>query len=111
MRQVVPVIFAMSLVTFPFGLSSAHPSDSNTRGDAAPLRPYAKPPGSLLTRQEAIRIGLAQHPLIERSRSASMVAKALSQQTQGELYPWLKASIAENRGVAPHRDGRRQNRP
>ena len=98
MRQIVPMIFALALVTFPFGLSSAQPSDSNDRGDAAPLRPHTKPPGSLLTRQEAIRIGLAQHPLIERSRSASMVAKALSQQTQGELYPWLEASIAESSG-------------
>lgn len=96
MRQIGPTIFV--LVVLQTALSSAQPSVSISPDESAPLRPFTKPSGSLLTIQEAIRTGLAQHPLIERSRFSSMVAKALTKQTQGEQYPWLEASIAESSG-------------
>ncbi len=96
MRQVVLVIVVVVLVTLPSGVSWAQPGDSIAPVEPAPLRLFRKPSGSLLTFQEAIHTGLAQHPLIERSWSSSMIAKALSKQTQGELYPWLEALIAES---------------
>src|SRR5262252_3042738 len=95
MRQIGPTIFV--LVVLQSALSSAQPSVSSSP-DESTLRPFTKPPGSLLTIQEAIHTGLAQHPLIERSRFSSMVAKALTKQTLGEQYPWLEASIAESSG-------------
>ena len=61
-------------------------------------RAVAKPAGSLLTLAEAIRTGLATHPLLERSRYSALIAKALTRQTQGERYPWLEASIAGSSG-------------
>ena len=97
MRQIGPTIFV--LVVLQTALASAQPSVSTPPDESAPLRPFTKPSGSLLTIQEAIRTGLAQHPLIERSRFSSMVAKALTKQTQGEQYPWLEASIAESSGA------------
>ena len=60
--------------------------------------PAVKPAGSLLTLDEAIRTGLASHPLIERSRYSALIAKALTRQTKGERYPWLEASIAGSIG-------------
>ncbi len=65
---------------------------------AEPTQPIVRQAGTVLTLNDAIRTGLAQHPLIERSRSQSMTAKALTKQTQGELYPWLEASVAESSG-------------
>lgn len=65
---------------------------------ADPLRPAVSQAGAMLTLDEAIRTGLVQHPLIERSRSQSLIAKALTKQTQGELYPWLEASVAGSSG-------------
>ena len=62
-------------------------------------RAAVKPAGSLLTLDEAIRTGLATHPLIERSRYSALIAKALTRQTQGERYPWLEASIAGSSGA------------
>ena len=98
MRRIAPVIAVLVLVTLQAGWSSAQSSELTAPSEAAALRPFAKPPGALLTIQEAIRTGLAQHPLIERSRFSTMVAKALTKQTLGEQYPWLEASIAESSG-------------
>ena len=98
MRRIAPVIAVLVLVTLQAGWSSAQSSELTAPGETAALHPFAKPPGALLTIQEAIRTGLAQHPLIERSRFSSMVAKALTKQTVGEQYPWLEASIAESSG-------------
>ncbi len=53
---------------------------------------------SALTMNEAIRIGLQEHPLLERSHYASVIAKAHTRQTQGELYPWLEASVSGSSG-------------
>lgn len=67
---------------------------------ATPVVPRAvgKPAGSLLTLAEAIRTGLATHPLLERSRYSTLIATALTRQTRGERYPWLEASIAGSSG-------------
>ncbi len=53
---------------------------------------------SRLSLNEAIRIGVARHPFIERSQSASDIAKALTRQTRGNQYPWIEASVAESSG-------------
>jgi len=55
-------------------------------------------PSSRLSMNDAIRIGVAQHPFIERSHSASRIAKALTRQTRGNQYPWIEASVAESSG-------------
>ncbi|MDC8448008.1 MAG: TolC family protein [Nitrospira sp.] len=61
--------------------------------------PYSRTSSSSrLSLNEAIRIGVAQHPFIERSQSASRIAKALTRQTRGEQYPWIEASVAESSG-------------
>lgn len=57
-----------------------------------------KVPGSYLGLEEAVRIGLANHPLIERSRNTSLVAQAVTKRIRGELYPWLEASIVGTAG-------------
>jgi outer membrane protein len=65
---------------------------------AAEPAPAAPPAGARLTLTDATRTGITQHPLIERSRARSLIAKALTKQTEGELYPWLEASVAESSG-------------
>lgn len=62
------------------------------------VQPLATSQGEVLRLDEAIRIGLERHPLIERSRYSSLIAKAQTRQTQGERYPWLEASVAESSG-------------
>lgn len=62
-------------------------------------RATVKPAGFLLSLDEAIKTGLATHPLIERSHYRTLMAKALTRQTQGERYPWLEASIAGSIGA------------
>jgi outer membrane protein TolC len=54
--------------------------------------------GQVLTLDEAIQVGVAQHPLIERSRAGLVTAKALTKQTRGNRYPWLEGSVAESNG-------------
>lgn len=53
---------------------------------------------SVLTMDQAIRIGLQEHPLLERSRYSSMIAQAHTRQIKGELYPWLEASVTGTSG-------------
>lgn len=65
-------------------------------GEPAP--PVPAKTGAALPLREAIRTGLVQHPLIARSRSRSLIASALTKQTQGERYPWLEASVAGSSG-------------
>ncbi|TKB70472.1 MAG: TolC family protein [Nitrospira sp.] len=77
-------------------------------GSAMPIHPAETRAGESLTEpsprsnflglEEAIRIGLSQHPLIQQTRYTSVAAKAVTKQTRGELYPWLEASVAESNG-------------
>jgi outer membrane protein TolC len=60
-----------------------------------PQRPLA---GSSLSLDQAIRIAVANHPLIERAYYGTLLAKALTKQIRGERYPWLEASIAGSSG-------------
>ena len=53
---------------------------------------------NFLRLEDALRIGLTQHPLIQQAQYASVAAKAVTKQTRGELYPWLEASVAESSG-------------
>jgi outer membrane protein len=81
----------------------SHVGFAQSGEQAPPVKPIvpraaAKPTGSMLTLAEAIRTGLATHPLLERSRYSALIAKALTRQTQGERYPWLEASIAGSSG-------------
>jgi len=80
-----------------------HQSFAATESVATPAGPTALPslekhPGEILRLDEAIRIGLDHHPLIERSNYAVQLAKALTKQTRGERYPWLEASVAGTAG-------------
>jgi outer membrane protein TolC len=89
-RLVINIIVMALLVGCPhFGFAQS--------GEQAP-RAVAKPAGALLTLAEAIRTGLATHPLLEHSRYSTLIAKARTRQTQGERYPWLEASIAGSSG-------------
>src|SRR5262245_31190753 len=91
MRQ--PIIIGILATVFTVGFSSVGLAQSEIQS-----RPDVKPVGSLLKLDDAIRTGLATHPLIERSRYSALIAKAMTRQTQGEQYPWLEASIAESGG-------------
>lgn len=57
-----------------------------------------KEAGLYLGLEEAVRVGLAHHPLIEQARAASEAAGAQARQTAGRLYPWLEASVAQGAG-------------
>ncbi|WP_447972191.1 TolC family protein [Nitrospira sp. Kam-Ns4a] len=61
--------------------------------------PSAPPPGATLSLEQAVRIGLATHPLLDRARYAALAAKAIVKQTEGQLYPWLEASAAGSAGA------------
>jgi outer membrane protein len=96
----------MRRILFPFLLLAAAAFDSPPlpalAGPAPPpgVPPagQTKPAGSFLSLSEAIRVGVTQHPLLERSRYAFLAAGAATKQTQGELYPWLEASAAGGAG-------------
>ena len=94
----------LSIVLALVGLANeGHRSFAATDSAATAPTPTALPSiatrqGEVLRLDEAIRIGLEHHPLIERSRYSSLIAKALTRQTLGERYPWLEASIAESSG-------------
>lgn len=96
-RLIISIIVATLVVGYShFGIAQL--------GEQAPPattvvpRTLAKPAGSLLTLAEAISTGLATHPLLERSRYSTLIAKALTRQTRGDRYPWLEASIAGSSG-------------
>jgi len=91
MRQ--PIIIGILATVLTVGFSSIGLAQSEIQS-----RPDVKSVGSLLKLDDAIRTGLATHPLIERSRYSALIAKAMTRQTQGEQYPWLEASIAESSG-------------
>ncbi|BCA56167.1 putative Outer membrane protein TolC [Nitrospira sp. KM1] len=55
--------------------------------------------GPSMTMDEAIRIGIRNHPLIERARQSLLIAKALTRLREGERYPWLDASVAGAAGA------------
>jgi outer membrane protein len=98
MRQTITRIITVALVVGCAHLVLAQPGDQSVPAKTTPSRPIVTPTGSLLRLDDAIRTGLATHPLIERSRYSSLIAKALTRQTQGERYPWLEASVAGSSG-------------
>ena len=98
MRQTFIGILALALIANCLQVALAETGEMTSPVEGAASRPVVKPAGSLLKLDEAIRTGLATHPLIERSRYSSLIAKALTRQTQGERYPWLEASIAGTSG-------------
>ena len=99
MRQIICANLVWVMVIAPLNISLAQPgSRSDPDAPVPTTRSISKSVGSMLKLDDAIRIGLAQHPLIERSRASSKIARALTKQTQGELYPWLEASVAESSG-------------
>lgn len=87
-------------------LTAGHP-DQGRAQSRTPLGPTEstssagtpKVPGSFLTLDAAIRIGLATHPLLDQMRYAALAFKAITKQAQGDLYPWLEASVAESSGA------------
>jgi outer membrane protein len=68
-------------------------------GVAQGMADLSTSPDKFLSLAEAIRTGLDRHPLLDRARYASLAAKALTKQTQGDLYPWLEASVAGSAGA------------
>jgi outer membrane protein len=86
------------LTAAPAWSEPIQPHDPTASPDEPSAQRPIKIPGSLLGLEEAIRIGLAQHPLLEQSRYSSKVAKAITKQTKGALYPWLEASVAGSSG-------------
>jgi len=98
MQKPITSIIVMTLV-----MGSPHFGLGQSGGQGPPANPTEsrsaeKSAGSLLALDEAIRNGLATHPLIERSRYSALIAKALTRQTQGERYPWLEVSVAGSSG-------------
>mgnify|MGYP003385177088 CR=1 FL=1 len=92
-----------SIIVLALVVGCSHFGFAQSGEQAPPVKPIVpraatKPAGSVLTLAEAIRTGLATHPLLERSRYSALIAKALTRQTQGERYPWLEASIAGSSG-------------
>lgn len=100
MKDIGLVILLLALVSLA---NEEQQSFAATESVGTATTPTAAPSvvkrqGELLRLDEAIRIGLDQHPLVERSRYSSLIAKALTRQTQGERYPWLEASVAGTAG-------------
>lgn len=92
-----------SIIVITLVVGCSHFGFAQSGEQVPPVKPVvpraaAKPAGSVLTLAEAIRTGLATHPLLEHSRYSALIAKALIRQTQGERYPWLEASIAGSSG-------------
>lgn len=98
MQRPIISIIVMALVVGGSHFGFAQSGEQSPPATPMVPRAAAKPAGSLLTLAEAIRTGLATHPLLERSRYSALIAKALTRQTQGERYPWLEASIAGSSG-------------
>ena len=98
MQKPITRIIVMVLVVGCSHFGFAQSGEQSPPAKPLVSRAAAKPAGSLLTLDEAIRTGLATHPLLERSRYSALIAKALTRQTQGERYPWLEASIAGSSG-------------
>jgi len=99
MRRPITRIIIVALIAGCPHSGLAETGKQSSLAEPTVSRSAVKPAGSLLTLDEAIRTGLATHPLIERSRYSSLIAKALTRQTQGERYPWLEASIAGSAGA------------
>ena len=97
MHNPIARIVMMALLVGSPHLGLAQSGKQSSPAESA-SRSIVKPAGSILTLDEAIRTGLATHPLIERSRYSTLIAKALTRQTQGERYPWLEASLAGSAG-------------
>ena len=98
MHNPIARIVIMALIVGSPHLGLAQSGKQSPPAESA-SRSIVEPAGSLLTLDEAIRTGLATYPLIERSRYTSLIAKALTRQTQGERYPWLETSIAGSSGA------------
>nr|MBI3613120.1 TolC family protein [Nitrospirota bacterium] len=102
---VIAVFVAGCLLLFAVSPPTAAPAQAGNKASsaAAPAEkasssPSPASPARFLSLTEAIRAGLAQHPLIERAQAASKSAAAETKQDQGRLYPWLEASAAGGTG-------------
>ncbi len=98
MQQSITKILIIALIAGSSHVGLAQSREQSPSAEPTVSRPAVKPAGSLLPLDEAIKTGLATHPLIERSRYSLLLTKALTRQTQGERYPWLEASLAGSSG-------------
>lgn len=102
MAGVLCVCWLLALALWPPSLAMAQPDGSAGRTAAqadeakASMASRSAPPALGLS--DAITIGLARHPLIERARASSRSAAAETKQSIGRLYPWLEASLAGSAG-------------
>ena len=85
MQKPITRIVIMALIVGSPHVGLAQSGEQSLPAEPTLSRAAVKPAGSLLTLDEAIRTGLATHPLIERSRYSALIAKALTRQTQGEI--------------------------
>lgn len=92
------ITLVLLVLCTPMHLAAQNGNVHNTgsRTSAEPQE-YSKL-SSRLALNEAIHIGVVQHPLIERAQSASRIAKALTRQARGDQYPWIEASVAQSSG-------------
>lgn len=98
MRQLLLALLLLLSTTVLSGAVSALPGGSPAPNEATSSPPARPPAGAFLTLDRAIRIGLAEHPLLEQSRQTSLAAKAITKQIRGDLLPWLEASVAGTSG-------------
>lgn len=98
MRHTVVRILVIALVSICPHFAFAGPEDPSAPIERSAAGAPAKSSDALLKLDDAIRAGLATHPLVERARHSLLISKALTRQTQGERYPWLEASVAESSG-------------
>lgn len=103
MRHVILLLLTLASGATLSDLASAQPTET-----PAPIEKPATASGSMesapestgpfLSMEQAIKNGLTQHPILDKSRYESLAAKAVTTQTVGELYPWIEASAAMGNG-------------
>jgi len=75
------------------GWTSMSYAESQVSGVAPPA------PEAFLSMNEAVRIGLVQHPLIRRAGETAQAAAATLGQARARLYPWLDAYGIQTAGT------------
>jgi len=92
MRVLAAVVLVASV------LSIEAPGRAETHESRGAAMAPSTSSGATLGIQQAIQIGLAQHPSLDQTRYAAAAAKAVTKQIKGDRYPWLEGSIAGSSG-------------
>lgn len=94
-QKIIAVLAALFIAAWPIWLA---PWGHDLAAAQSAAQSAEAPPAPPLALTDAVRIGLAQHPLLEQARASSQHAAAETKQTLGRLYPWLEASVAGSAG-------------